>query len=215
MTDKYELAPWMKVAESYLGQKEISGSKHNPVIVKFFAEAGHPEIKNDDTAWCSAFTNAVMYESGWQGTKNLLARSWLKWINGDSVSTPRFGDIVIFSRGSDPTFGHVAFFERWDDNWVYVLGGNQGRVGAVTRTRISRSKLLGFRRPKAKPTPATKLPEISQVEKPKVSPEEVIIGTTTTVASGYQLVNGEAVFGAVLMLTFMLTMVYIIWKRSR
>lgn len=133
----------MESALRYLGTKEVSGGASNPIIVNFFNKAGHPQIKDDSVAWCSAFVNAVMYDSGYKGTKSLMARSWLKW--GQTVISPRYGDVVIFSRGTDPAFGHVAFFEKWDDKWVYVIGGNQS--DSVSRARYPRERLLGFRRP--------------------------------------------------------------------
>jgi uncharacterized protein (TIGR02594 family) len=204
----------MKTAEDYLGVKEISGKKHNPVVVAFFAKSGHPEIKDDETAWCSAFVNAVMFDNGYAGTKNLMARSWLKWSGGTTVSTPRFGDIVIFERGKAP-FGHVAFFEKWDNNWVYVLGGNQSN--AVTRTRVARSKLLGIRRPKEK-TPASpppKVPQMTQVEPEKITKEEAALSAGGAAATLYPLLTGNALFAVALALTFAVIVGYIVWNRRR
>lgn len=144
---QYVDAPWMKVAESYLGTHEIRGGE-NPVILRFFAEAGHPEIKDDETAWCSAFANAIMYESGRRGTRNLMAKSWLRWIGGTRVSEPRFGDLAIFTNGNPSSpHGHVAFFVEWDDDTVTVLGGNQGRIGEVSVAKETRGRLVGFMRP--------------------------------------------------------------------
>lgn len=215
MTNKYELAPWMKTAESYIGTKEYVGSsRHNPVVVAFFAKAGHPEIKDDETAWCSAFANAVMFENGYEGTKNLLARSWLKWVNGEAPSTPRFGDIAIFQRGNDPVFGHVAFFVKWDSEWIWVLGGNQSN--SVSITKIARSKLLGFRRPKTVPKKGPKVPEMTQKPSkvPEMSVEEVVVAGSGGVAAIGTTANGSPLVGLFLFVLLLGVAGFLIWKRS-
>lgn len=200
-------APWMDVAKKYLGVKEIAGKKHNPVIVEFFAAAGHPGIKDDETAWCSAFLNAVMFEAGYTGTRNLMARSWLTWAHGDKVSVPTYGDVAIFKRGSSPIYGHVAFFERWDNQWVYVLGGNQS--DAVTRTKISRDQLLGFRRPREGGEP--KVPEMTQVDPPVTKDVGVAIGggaAAVTAVSGL-----DPILAAAAILIIAAGIGYFIWKK--
>ncbi len=214
MTDKYEKSPWMKTAESYLGLKEIPGRENNnPVIIKFYSEAGHPEIRDDETAWCSAFANAVMYENGYVGTKNLLARSWLKWEDGYAPGSPQFGDIAIFQRGNDPVFGHVAFFLRWDDDWVWVLGGNQG--DSVSITKIARSKLLGFRRPKPKTDlqTAPKAPKMTQTPSilPEIKVEEVIVAGGGAAAASQA---GSPLVGLIVFALLLGVAGYLMWKRS-
>jgi hypothetical protein len=42
---------WLTKARSELGQHEINGPKSNPEIIEFFKDAGHPEVKHDETAW--------------------------------------------------------------------------------------------------------------------------------------------------------------------
>ena len=205
--DKYALAPWMKVAESYLGVTEISGAEDNPVIVKFFRNAGHPEIKDDETAWCSAFANAVMFESNIRGTNNLMARSWLNWEDGEKVVTPRFGDIVVFKRGNSNVYGHVAFFESWDSNFVYVLGGNQG-VGQVNRTRIPRANLLGFRRPAESAKMNPQVPKMTTKREVRVRPEDLIAGGAGAVAAT------QSPVGLIVFFIILAVVGYVIWRRS-
>lgn len=212
MADKYDNAPWMRTAEKYLGTKEIRGSRHNPVVVAFFAKSGHPEIKNDETAWCSAFLNAVMYENGYSGTKSLMARSWLKWKDGEKVTTPRFGDIVIFSRGSDPAFGHVAFFVSWDDEYITVIGGNQS--DGVTKARYSRSRLLGFRRPKStSKTGSPTIPKMTDVPEKKITSTEVVVGAGGALAAVKPLLTGDFYVGLATIVIVVGIVVYIAWKR--
>ena len=212
MTTKYDAAPWMRIAEGYLGQKEIAGSRHNPVIVGFFAKAGHPDIRNDEVAWCSAFTNAVCYEYGMKGTRSLMARSWLKWTEGEKVNTPKYGDIVVFSRGSNPAYGHVAFFEKWDDEFIYVIGGNQSN--AVTRAKYPRSRLLGFRRPKPV-TASAEMPKMTDKPEPQMTSTEVIVATGGVAAAAKPLLTSDFFTGLVTIAVFVGIVGYMIWKRTR
>lgn len=169
--EQYAAAPWMKIAESYLGVKEIRGGE-NPVILKFFAEAGHKEIVEDEVAWCAAFVNAVLFEAGLHGTQNLMAKSFLNWAGGTPVTEPQFGDVVIFTRGKPSQgLGHTTFFLEWDEDTVTCLGGNQGAVGEVNVEKISRGALIGFRRPIYKPVPKPVTPAITDVEKPDQKPQ--------------------------------------------
>ena len=56
-------------------------SKHNKVIVDFFDQVGHGWVKDDETAWCSAFVGAVFAEVGIKGTENLAASRILEELN--------------------------------------------------------------------------------------------------------------------------------------
>lgn len=96
------------------------------------------------TAWCAAFVNASLGQSGIKGTGSNAARSFMDW--GQGVSDPQRGDLAVFSRG-DPNGwqGHVGFFDGYnDDGSINVLGGNQG--DSVSRASYSADRLLGFRR---------------------------------------------------------------------
>ena len=132
----------LEEALNQFGHQEIKGEKHNPEIVKFFAEIGF-NIKDDETAWCSAFMNWVAKKAGYKRTKKLNAKSWLEV--GEEVTIPQLGDIVIFHRG-DPTSwqGHVGIYINEIGNSIYVLGGNQGNK--VSITPYPKSRLVGYRR---------------------------------------------------------------------
>lgn len=142
-----------------------------------------------------------------------MAKSWLNWRHGTAVTVPRYGDIVIFDRTSNPAFGHVAFFEGWDNENVYVLGGNQGRQGGVTRTAYPRSRLRGFRRPnpqQGKPT----VPEMTQVEPPKVSAPEAGAGIGGALVAIKSALDGDLVVGLIVLLTIGGVVGYLAWKRQ-
>lgn len=96
------------------------------------------------TAWCAAFVDATLRQSGGQGTGKLNARSYLDW--GQPVDQPQRGDVAVFSRG-DPNGwqGHVGFFDGYDaDGGIRVLGGNQS--DGVNISTYAADQLLGFRR---------------------------------------------------------------------
>jgi len=132
----------LEEALSQFGHKEIPGDKHNPEIVKFFTEIGF-DIKNDETAWCSAFINWCAMKSGLERTEKLNAKSWLDI--GDEVKQPLVGDIAIFHRGDPKGWqGHVGIFVNEINNAIFVLSGNQGNQ--VSIMPYSKDRLIGYRR---------------------------------------------------------------------
>lgn len=138
---------WLKNAFDDLGIKELSGSKHNKRVLEMFQTAGHPEVKNDETAWCSAAMNTWFVEGGLKGTGSLMARSWRTWGKELPLNkkAPR-GAVVVFWRGSKnaPT-GHVALVLEDDGTYITHIGGNQSDSVNVSRTL--KSKALAFRWP--------------------------------------------------------------------
>ncbi len=134
---------WMDHAWAEIGQRESPGDADNPRIMAFYRELGHADAAHDEIAWCAAFVGASLERSGVSSTLSLLARSYLSW--GDAIESGRLGAIAIFSRGSDESSGHVAFYLDDDGSRVFVLGGNQG--DAVTVTAIDRNRLLSLRWP--------------------------------------------------------------------
>lgn len=64
--------PWIREAKKYIGEKEISGSNDNPIIVNFYYMVmGKKE--HDEVAWCAAFVNAILKASGQKYLKTLWA----------------------------------------------------------------------------------------------------------------------------------------------
>lgn len=149
---------YLAAAFELVGLKEIVGSKDEPKIVAFFAEAGQSYVKDDETAWCAAFAHAMLAKGGIKGTGMLNARSYMQW--GTATTAPKRGDIAVFKRGNSSWQGHVAFFLFEDGAYVWVLGGNQSN--SVSVARQTKASLLGYRRPpkgvaaqvEAKPRPA-------------------------------------------------------------
>ena len=136
--------PWMPIARGELGTREVAGAGSNPDVVEYYAEAGHPEIQNDEPAWCSAFVGAMLTRAGYPNTGSLAARSYLQY--GRKLDAPEPGCIVVFWRGSPTSWqGHVAFFVAESVGRVRVLGGNQSN--AVTEAEYPKSQVLGYRWP--------------------------------------------------------------------
>ena len=134
---------WLQQAQRYLGTAEWPGSKHNPIIVRFFALAGFAGVRNDETPWCAAFVNAVMAQCDLPKSGALTARSFLTW--GRSIDQPRRGAVAVFRRGQSTWQGHVGFVLEVDVTHITLLGGNQS--DAVSIARYPRAKLLGLRWP--------------------------------------------------------------------
>lgn len=137
----------IETALKYYGLTEqTTEAKNSPTIVKWLQYL-LPWAKTDEVAWCSAFVNGVAMEAGFEhfdkGHGSALARMWLH--KGTVVEQPILGDVVVLWRGSkDAVTGHVGFFIRETENYIYILGGNQSNQ--VNITPFSKTRLLGYRR---------------------------------------------------------------------
>ena len=135
---------WYRLAKAELGVKEYKGDDDNPRVLRYYADAGHPEIDNDEVAWCSAFVGAMLERSGRPCSKSLAARSYLQW--GKKLSKPKIGCVVVFSRGNPRGWqGHVGFYAGETKTHILVLGGNQRNQVSVAK--YPKSRLLGYRQP--------------------------------------------------------------------
>ena len=135
---------WYDIAKSKLGIKEIAGSKHNPEIIKMYADSGNSWVKDDETAWCAAFVGSVLKEAGFPNTGKLNARSYLDY--GKKITNPKEGAIAVLWRGKKNSWqGHVGFVSRWTDRYIWLVGGNQNNM--VNEQRFPRDRVLGFRWP--------------------------------------------------------------------
>lgn len=132
---------WIDIAIKELGVKEYSGPAANPRIVEY---ASHTTLKatSDETPWCSSFVNYCIDKSGYKGTHNAMARSWLKW---GTPCTAKRGAIVIFSRGNDGVSGHVAFVLRDLGNEIECISGNTNNSVAISK--YPKDRILGIRWP--------------------------------------------------------------------
>ncbi len=138
---------WMTIAHGQMGTKEYQGDADNPDVIKYLQSVDSLSVsaqRNDETSWCSAFINWCMEQSGFNGTDNAAARSWLNW--GNKIELPQVGCITVLWRESPDSWkGHVGFFIRETSSYVYLLGGNQSNE--VNISRYPKNRVLGYRMP--------------------------------------------------------------------
>lgn len=133
---------WLTLARAELGVKEGAGAANNPRVVRYYDDAGHPEVDHDDVAWCAAFVGAMLKRAGLPHSGSLAARSYLTW--GKAITKPYPGCIAVFRRGKGWQ-GHVGFYLATGEKGIKILGGNQS--DAVTITTMKPADLLGYREP--------------------------------------------------------------------
>jgi len=135
-TSNYEL--FYKKASEEIGEKEFIGLKNNQRILDYHA-ATDLNSNQDATPWCSSFVCWVIEQCGVRSTRDAWARSYLNW--GKKLKEPVKGCIVVMKRGSDS--GHVGFFHDQDEDYIYILGGNQN--DSVCIKAYQKTNFLGFR----------------------------------------------------------------------
>ena len=144
----------LEVWQSRLGIHEISGREHNAIILQWWRDAGHPEIIDDEIAWCSGSMCSAAKEAGLPfppPNVNPMARSWLTMGVRVAPGDVQPGDVVVWPRGAPPA-GHVNCVQdvRARDGKIEVrcIGGNQSHK---SRWRRHAHRLDGHRR-RARPT---------------------------------------------------------------
>lgn len=144
--------PWMVVAESLIGIKEVRGARHNPEILQMWRDIKRGGIKTDEVPWCAAFVGACLERSGIESTRFEGARSYVSW--GQRLAEPVAGCVVVFSRDGG---GHVGFVVGQDKAGnLLVLGGNQS--DAVNIRAFPRSRVTAYRWPGGVDIPSAPLP---------------------------------------------------------
>jgi len=142
----------LQIAQRFIGIKEMAGTSSNPLILAML-QLDAKWVQDDQTSWCSAFTNFVFFLLGLPRSRSLAARSWLLVGTSVPLSDAQPGhDVVILKRGTGvqpgPTVlaapGHVGMYVGQDAATVTVLGGNQG--DSVSVASFPKSRILGIRR---------------------------------------------------------------------
>lgn len=143
----------------------------NPKVLAYYRDAGHPEVVDDDVAWCAAFVGAMLKRAGVKPSGALNARSYLKWGNPVPLDKIQRGDIGVIPRGNSTWQGHVFFIERVNGKMVVAVGGNQR--DSVSRAEYPISALLGVRRAVASKPQVNILPKIEHVAPVVLTPKPV------------------------------------------
>lgn len=127
---------------------EWAGKDHNPKVVAMYADAGHPEVREDEVPWCAAFVGSVFSKVGLRNTGSLLAKSYLKWGKTvPSIDQAMPGDLIVLDRGTQPWQGHVTFLvNRIDKDTFRGLGGNQNNQVKISTFKVSDITKNGIRR---------------------------------------------------------------------
>lgn len=135
--------PWMEVADSYVGLREIKGKLHNPTIWGWLRDHADNvkrrwiERKGDEIPWCAVFVSHCLAAAGMQTTQSAQAVSYATY---GKPSKFIHGAVIVIKRkqtGSDKATGsragfHVGFLVRATGTRYLIRGGNQrNRVSNV------------------------------------------------------------------------------------
>lgn len=149
---------WLAEARNYIGEKEVQGGNHNPLILQMFKDIKRGGIKDDETPWCAAFVGAVLEHVGIKSTRFESAGSYLDW--GAELEQPALGCIAVFKRAGG---GHVGFVVGQCENGdLMVLGGNQS--DAVNIRAFPLYRVTGYRWPAGVTDFPQPLPDMVNVE---------------------------------------------------
>ena len=141
--------PWMDVATSFIGTKESGmsgkgqGSNSSRQIDKFLESAG---LKGG-YAWCAAFTNFALKETGIENTIKHKASALAYKKFGEKLDRPAYGSIAVFKHADGS--GHNGFVvgrPKNNPNKLIILGGNQG--DEVNYRLFDEKDVVSFNHPK-------------------------------------------------------------------
>lgn len=132
---------YIEEAEKLLGAKEVKGSLSNEKIKDLFKDSGNPTVTSDEVPWCAAFVGGCLARANKKNTGTLLARDYLKYGKSNGLR-PKLYSIGIMRRGTSSWEGHVGFVVDFNENYVWLLGGNQRNE--VNVTKYPRKSFLGF-----------------------------------------------------------------------
>jgi len=131
------------------GLKETKGGYNTDEIIDM-AEALGGVIEDfytaDSIPWCGLAVSYWIMKAGFKPPINysqVRARDFATW--GKAVKKPAFGDILVFWRGAkNGRDGHVGLYVMENEEYYYVLGGNQS--DQVKISKLKKSRLLAARR---------------------------------------------------------------------
>lgn len=131
--------PWMQIAISEVGVREWGASGDNPRILQYLQSCGiSGNLLHDETAWCAAFVNWCVGQSGYQPRGSARVADWWTW--GRPVQ-PTYGAICILQPlvVDQASSGHIGFLHAIDGNNVWLLSGNsqnQVRIAAYPSSKL-------------------------------------------------------------------------------
>lgn len=120
MVDRSKPAPWVDVSASQLGVAETPGVEVNPEISKYF-DSTRAGGGDENTPWCAAEASWALEQAGYDSPKTAGSGTVKKW--GRAADGPEYGALAVTKSG------HTSMVVGADDDYVYLLGGNQNAVG--------------------------------------------------------------------------------------
>jgi hypothetical protein len=161
------------ILKSVAGEREVTGSKDNPLIAHFHEHAGNLGVHSegadyhDEVPHCSSAWNWACDGGGCYKSNNALASSWEKM--HEKVGAHRFEKGDVIPRGAIVNIdGHVTSADlefRWTGKGSFAgFGSNQGNTIKTSLYPQSRIRCIHLLKPKpgtvlapigTKPTPAT------------------------------------------------------------
>lgn len=114
---------WLTYARAELGTRELP-SNRGPAVRRYIA-LSHCGREGDP--WCAIFANAMLEKSGVRGTRSPSSQSFRHSPRFVKLPGPALGALAVYWRGNIyGSFGHVGFYTRERDGYVWTLGGNEG-----------------------------------------------------------------------------------------
>jgi len=143
--------PWLNIAYSLLGTKEIPGPSNSQIILNWALNAaswlGAPYTQ-DSTPWCGLFIAHCLNQVGIRKPSSaiaLRAKWWLNFGEAEDHFSNRIplGSIAVLQRTGG---GHVFFVTGvYENGDLQGIGGNQS--DKVSIARFPKSRLVGIRWP--------------------------------------------------------------------
>jgi uncharacterized protein (TIGR02594 family) len=121
-------AELLEVARSQIGNGEISGDNRGKFVRAYLnGKEGLP--------WCAGFVSYCLKNAGYHYNYTLRAKKYLDY--GKKVSTPKPGDLIVFSRAGGG--GHVGIVEQVKGGTITTIEGNTGKYPS----KVKRITYLG------------------------------------------------------------------------
>ena len=148
ITDDADLptGPMISVAQAAEAYEGLSEHRDRATLTQLFADQLGLRINPQHTAWCAAFANAILVQTGHAFSGSIETTSFLGY--GQPVEVPAQGDIVVIKGASRRSLTHVGFLvgSAMVNGRLYykVLGGNQSN--SVRISMFAASKVIAIRR---------------------------------------------------------------------
>ncbi len=133
-----------------LKEAGLHESKDREALIQYLKHGG-VGLDPAQTAWCAAFVNSSLEQSGVHGTRSLAANSFQKWGTGVDAQSIRKGDIMVQEHHVGMATGNVKRDRDGNITGIEMISGNYGnRVNEHTWTRPGE---YDYRRATAKEDP--------------------------------------------------------------